>query len=135
MTWEPRPLPNVTPETDEFWRRATDGELVITHCGECDETFHYPRTICPNCFSNDVTLESASGDGTLYSYTVTQRVEGWPDEHLPLILAYVELEEGPRIMTNLVGCPPEQVTVEMPVEAMFVKTDTETIGIPVFTPK
>lgn len=135
MTWEPRPLPTVTPESEEYWKQASEGELALTHCNFCGLTFHYPRSFCPDCFSKDIKLQPASGFGHVYSFSVSERVEGWPEENLPIILSYVELDEGPRIMSNIVECSPEDIVVGMPVEAVFVETEVEKIAVPVFRPQ
>jgi len=134
MTWEPRPVPIVTPETTPFWLGAAAGELLLNRCESCDLTYYYPRSHCPDCLSDDVTWIEASGAGEVYSYTVTDVVEGWPDAELPLVSAYVELEEGPRMLSVIVECDPDQVTVGMSVNVRFVPTEDEDIAIPVFEP-
>ena len=132
MTWEPRPVPNVTPETAPFWKEATEGRYLLRHCESCDRTYYYPRSHCPDCLSDDVTWIEASGRGEIYSYTVTEIVQSWPDEHLPL--AYVELEEGPRVLTAVVDCDPEDVEIGTAVEVAFVPTERDDVAIPVFEP-
>lgn len=134
MTWEPRPIPEVTPETERYWRGAAAGRLLLQNCRDCGLTYHYPRGFCPDCFSADIDWVEAGGRGTVYSYSATGRVEGWPAEHLPLVTAYVELEEGPRILTNLVELDPETVEVGTEVAVSFVPTADREIAIPVFTP-
>ena len=135
MSWEPRQLPRVTPDTEQYWEAATDGRLLLQECSECDLIYHYPRALCPDCLSDDVQWIEAEGRGTVYTYTIAQQVSGWPDDALPAIPAYVELSEGPRIPTCLVDCAPEGVSVGMEVEVTFVEsTDREDIAIPVFRP-
>jgi len=134
MSWEPRPVPNVTPETAPFWAGAADGELLLNHCEACGLTYHYPRSHCPDCLSTDVGWIEAEGTGEVYSYTATSVVESWPEEHLPLVSAYVELAEGPRMLSAIVNCDPADVAVGTPVEVAFVDTDDESVGIPVFEP-
>lgn len=133
MTWEPRPMPQVTPETRPYWEGAAEGKLLLRACNDCGLVFHYPRTLCPDCFSENVEWTEADGTGEVYSYSVTPVVGNWPEDKLPLVVAYVELDEGPRMMTNVVDCEPEDVTVGGRVEVRFVETETD-IAIPVFTP-
>jgi uncharacterized OB-fold protein len=130
-TWEPRPLPDVTPESEPYWAAASDGRLFLSKCPDCSLAIHYPRARCPDCFVETEWTE-ASGDGVVYSYSVAERMEGWPEEDLPLVVAYVELAEGPRMMTNLVDCGPREVSVGDTVSVAFVSTERDDIGIPVF---
>lgn len=132
MTWEPRPTPEVTPETEPYWTAAAEERLLLGHCPACGLTFHYPRAVCPDCFE-EAEWTTAEGSGTLYSYTVLERASGWPEAELPLLLAYVELDEGPRIMTNVVECDPADATVGMPVTVRFEPTE-DGIAVPVFVP-
>lgn len=133
MTWEPRPVPDMTPETAPFWRAASDDKLLLRECSSCGLVFYYPRARCPDCLGNEVEWLKASGTGIVYSYSVSKQISGWPDEDLPLVVAYVELDEGPRMMTNLVNCVPSEVSVGCPVEVRFVSTENDKIAIPVFT--
>lgn len=132
MTWEPRPLPKVTPETAPFWEATVDGRLLLRECDDCGLVYYYPRILCPDCFSDDVTWVEATGNGTIYSYSISEKVDGWPAEELPLIVTYVELEEGPRLITNLVNCDPEEVSINAPVEVVFEETQRGDVAIPVF---
>ena len=130
-SWEPRPLPDVTPESERYWAAASEGTLLLSTCPDCGLTIHYPRARCPDCFTETEWMET-SGDGTVYSYSAAERMEGWPEDDLPLVVAYVELDEGPRMMTNLVECRPEDVSVSDPVSVAFAATDRKDVGIPVF---
>jgi uncharacterized OB-fold protein len=134
MSWEPRPTPNVNPETEPYWEAAADERLLVQECQDCGLVYAYPRAHCPDCFSDDVEWIEAEGTGEVYTYTVSRQMSGWPEEDLPLILAYVELDEGPRITTNIVDCDPEDVEVGTSVEVQFVDTEDDSVGIPVFTP-
>jgi uncharacterized OB-fold protein len=133
MTWEPRPCPNITPESQRFWEAAADGDLLLRECKDCELVYHYPRSLCPDCLSDDIVWREASGKGTVYSYSATDQVAGWPDEALPHVVAYVELAEGPRIITNLVDCDLSTVEIGMPVTLRSIETEDGDIGIPVFT--
>lgn len=132
MTWEPRPVPDVTPETEPYWSATADGRLLLNECNDCGLVFYYPRALCPDCFSEDVDWVEASGEGEVYSYSVTENASGWPEADLPLVLAYVELDEGPRMMTNI-QTDPDDVKVGTRVEVTFVETE-EDLAIPVFVP-
>lgn len=131
--WEPRPLPNVTPESERYWEAASNERLLLSKCPDCGLVIHYPRARCPDCFTETEWTE-ASGDATVYSYSVAERMEGWPEADLPLVVAYVELVEGPRMMTNLIEYEPDDISIGDSVSAVFVPTEKENIGIPVFRP-
>ncbi|ELY50419.1 Zn-ribbon domain-containing OB-fold protein [Natronolimnohabitans innermongolicus] len=134
MSWEPRPTPEITPETERYWSAAADGTLLVRECTDCGLVYHYPRALCPDCFSDDVEWKEASGEGTVYSYSATQSMSGWPEEDLPLVLAYVELEEGPRVMTNL-ECDPEDVEIGTRVTVRFKAVEDADAAVPVFVPR
>jgi uncharacterized OB-fold protein len=133
MNWEPRPLPDVTPETETYWTSAADGQFLLRECNNCSLTYYYPRALCPNCFSEDVDWIEASGNGEVYSYSTAHTMSSWPEEDLPLVVAYIELDEGPRMMTNI-DADPDEVEIGMHVEVRFIKTDEEDVAIPVFVP-
>lgn len=133
MTWEPKPVPRVSPETEPFWKGTTEGELLLNECDDCGLVYYYPRALCPECFSDDVSWREASGTGEVYSYTTVYRVQGWSEEDLPLVVGYVELDEGPRMITNLVDCEPDEVEIGTRVEVTFEPTEREDVAIPLFT--
>jgi uncharacterized OB-fold protein len=134
MTWEPRPLPDVVPETAPFWEGTTEGKFRLNVCRDCGLVYFYPRALCPDCFSDDVDWLPAAGTGEVYSYSVVHNMSGWPEDDLPVINSYVELDEGPRIFTNIVNCNPEDVAVGMPVAISFTETTEPDVAIPVFEP-
>ncbi len=121
----PAPAPNVLPEVKPFWDATARGELVLPRCLECRTLIWYPKPFCPSCASTRVEWVPASGRGTVYSYTVNRRgvadLAAYRDAGV-YILAYVELEEGPRIMTNIVDCDPESVRIGQKVELVFHDT-------------
>jgi len=129
----PAPSPHVTFETAPFWEAATDGRLVLPRCDECGTVIWYPRQLCPDCGSTTVSWFEASGRGTVYSFTVVRKGQGPYREAAPYVVAYVELEEGPRMMTNIVGCDPDAVRVDMPVRVTFAPTEKGT-ALPRFSP-
>jgi uncharacterized protein len=118
----PAPVPDVTAETAEFWGGTARGELLLPRCERCGVVVWYPRAFCPACRSLDVTWFTASGRGTVYSFTVIRRGAPPYDRSTPFVVAYVELEEGPRVLTNVVDCDPDDVEVGMRVEVVFHDT-------------
>jgi hypothetical protein len=119
----PVPAPPVTLETKPFWDATAEGRLVLPRCDDCATVIWYPRAICPACGSLAVTWFDASGGGTVYSFTVVRKGQGPWREAAPYVVAYVELDEGPRVMTNIVGCEPDTVEVGMRVSVVFHPTD------------
>lgn len=121
----PAPAPFVQPEVKPFWDGTAEGKLLLATCTECQEVIWYPRPWCPSCASTSVEWVPASGRGTIYSYTVNRRGVADMREYRDAgvyVLAYVELEEGPRIMTNIVDCDPDSVRVGQNVELVFHDT-------------
>jgi uncharacterized OB-fold protein len=113
-------LPTVESATRPYWEAAKEGRLLIASCRACGKVHHYPRPFCPSCWSDDVEAIEASGRGTLYTYSTVYVNDLHPfKERLPYVAAMVELEEGPRLMTNLVDCEPEDLAVGMAVEVTF----------------
>ena len=119
------PLPN--PETRAFWDAAAAGKLMIGKCAACGETHFYPRAICPYCFSDNTSLQPASGDGTIYTYSVMRRAP------VPYAIAYVTLAEGPTMMTNIVDCDLDALSIGQRVKLVFKPTQGGP-PLPMFTP-
>ncbi|MAB13406.1 Zn-ribbon domain-containing OB-fold protein [Parvibaculum sp.] len=129
-----RPLPQPTPETQHFWDGCRDGEIRLQRCKTCNHTYFPPRDFCPACSAREVEVVKASGKATLYSYVINHRPR--PDfGEEPHSIAVVQLEEGPRMMTNIVDCPqtPEALELDMPLEVTFEKA-TDEISLPKFRP-
>jgi uncharacterized OB-fold protein len=121
MMSEPAPpKPRITPTGRPFWDALAKGEVHIQRCGACSHYVFYPRTICPDCSSRDLSWTAVSGRGVLFTYTVTEPGKGKRGGD---ILAIVELDEGVRMATTLVGIDPDAVQVGVPVEPVF---DNET---------
>lgn len=130
----PRMLPEPTPETRHFWEGCKAGELRLQRCTECKESYFPPRAFCPKCACREVEVYPASGKATLYSYVINHRPR--PDMGTdPYAIAVVELAEGPRMMTNIVGCPqtPEALPLDMDLQVVFQK-ESDDISLPLFTP-
>lgn len=122
MTELPARPPEVTPETAPFWEATAEGRLVLPRCDECGLVVWYPRSICPDCGSGSLTWTELSGRGTVYSRTIQRRAHGRWAEHAPYVIAYVELEEGPRVLADVDADDPESVRIGDPVEAVFDPT-------------
>jgi hypothetical protein len=121
------PAPEVTLETKPFWEAAAEGRLLIKRCTSCGQAHHYPRPHCPFCFSEATQWVAASGRGTIYSYSIMRRVPA------PYAIAYVTLEEGVTMMTNLVDCDFDALRIGQRVRAVFKATEGGP-PIPTFTP-
>ncbi len=114
------PKPAANWETRAYWEGCGRHELVLQRCRQCQTVQHRPRAVCAGCLGNDIEHFVASGRGSVYTYTITHQ-NGVPPfrDALPYVLAYVDLEEGPRLMTNIVDCEPGQVAIGMPVVVDF----------------
>lgn len=130
-----KPLPQPTPETQHFWDGCRDGKLLLQRCKDTGKAYFPPRPFNPYTGSRDVEVFEASGKATLFSYVINHRpAKGFEDE-APYAIAVVELEEGPRMMTNIVDCAqtPEALVLDMPLEVAF-ETATDEITLPKFRP-
>jgi uncharacterized protein len=128
-----RALPEPTPETAHFWEGTRQGEVRLQRCDACRHVYFPPRPFCPGCAHRKVSVIQASGRGTLHSYVIHHRPA--PGFEPPYSIAVVELEEGPRMMTNIVNTPqtPEALRLDMPVRVVFRRL-TDTITLPLFEP-
>ncbi len=119
-------LPLVENENAPFFAAIDDGRLLIGHCSACGEYHYYPRPHCPRCWSDDVDWVDAAGRASLYTWSVihTNDLPPWA-ERVPYIAAVVELEEGPRMMTHVVGAEGDDLRIGMPLEVEFVDLDDE----------
>lgn len=133
MPQRPRPAPEATPETQHFWDGTKRGELLLQKCDDCATVYFPPRPFCPGCASKSVSVLPASGKARLFSYVINYRQH--PSFDGPYAIAVVELEEGPRMMTNIVECPqtPEALVLDMPVEVTFESVN-DAISVPLFKP-
>ena len=128
-----RYIPAATPETRHFWNAAREGRLVLQQCRRCDHVYFPPRPFCSACNSRDVALREASGRARLHSYVISHRAA--PGFDAPYAIAVVELEEGPRMMTNIVNVPqtPEALVLDMALRVTFSKLSDD-ITLPLFEP-
>lgn len=114
-----------------YWEGIARGELRIQRCNACNRYVFYPRSICPRCFSDQLSWVAASGNGTIYTYTVVHQAFGTFAEDVPFIIAIVELEEGVRMMTRVVDSPRERVKIGVPVSVIF-ESVSEDMTLPYF---
>jgi uncharacterized OB-fold protein len=127
------PLPQPTPETAHFWEGTRAGELRRQRCDACAHVYFPPRPFCPACAHRAVSPFAASGRGTLHSYVIHHRDH--PGYDAPYSIAVVQLEEGPRMMTQIVNTEqtPEALVLDMPVRVVF-DAITDEITLPYFEP-
>ena len=125
-------MPRPTPETQPFWDGTAAGELRLQRCASCAEHYFPPRPFCPTCLSDDVVWETLSGRGTLHTYVINHRAA--PGFEPPYAIAVVQLEEGPRMMSNIVGIEntPENLVLDMPLQVTFEQRGD--VAVPVFEP-
>lgn len=129
-----KPLPPMAPWTEPYWSAARNHQLLIQQCDACGRYIFYPRRRCPTCFSAEIGWVEASGRARVRAYTVVQN--NAPSaflEEMPFVIAIVELEEGVPMTTNIVGCDPQEVYTEMPVEVVFEELTPE-VTLPKFRP-
>jgi uncharacterized OB-fold protein len=127
-------LPTPDFETAPFWDGCKHGRFLIRHCNACGRDHYYPRPFCPTCWSDDVEWKQASGRATLYTYSIVH-VNDLPPfgERVPYVAAIVELEEGPRVMTNVEGVEHDALRVGMPLVVDY-KPISDDITIAIFRP-
>ena len=128
-----RPLPALDNVSSTFWSAAAEGRLLIQHCAQCGAYQFYPRAMCTVC-GTDTEWVEASGQGTVYTFTVIRQNGSEPfRSELPYVVAMIALQEGPRMMGNVTGCPVEEVTVGMAVQAYIASAEPGT-GVPFWEP-
>ncbi len=132
MTEIPRPpLPQPDAMTRPFWEACRRRELQVSRCGDCGHLFLPPGPCCPRCWSTQLAPRVVSGEGHVFSFAVYRRTYHAAIP-APYVVALVELVEGPRLISNLVGCAPEEVRVDMPVLVHF--EDVGEFTLPRFRP-
>lgn len=135
MSGAAKPLPQPTPEMAPFWEAARQHRLVVQRCRGCGRYRFPARDQCSQCLAREAEWVPVSGRGTVFSYAVMHQVyhPGFAGE-VPYALVVIELEEGARLLSNLVGCPVEEVRVGMPVEVVFEDVSPE-VTLPKFRPR
>ena len=124
-------LPSPDPETQPFWDACRQGRFLVRHCNACGRDYFYPRPFCPHCSSRDIEWFTASGRGTLHTYVISHRPAPGFQDYVPYVAAIVELDEGPRVMTNIEGTPFDQLRIGATVEVDW-KPISDDVTIPVF---
>ena len=126
------PLPDG--ETQPFWDAARERRLMIKRCNACGRAYFYPRPFCPKCWSDDVDWEEASGRATLYTWSIVYRNDLPPfGDRVPYVAAVVDLDEGPRMMTNVEGCEFEDLSMGMALVVDY-RVESDEITLPIFRP-
>jgi len=128
-----RPAPDVGPEAAAFWAATREHRLVVQHCPHCDRLQHFPRAYCTTCLADDLDVVEVSGHGTVYAATVVRRPPGPAFADLvPYVYALIDLDEGMRMASGVVGCDPDTVRIGDRVHAVFEDLDDVTVVL--FTP-
>ncbi len=125
------PLPNPDVLTQPFWEACRERRLQVSACEECNHLFLPPGPCCPRCWSTRQTPRVVSGEGRVYSFALYRRTYH-PAIPEPYVVALIELDEGPRLISNVVGCAPEEVRVDMRVRVRF--EDVDGFTLPRFEP-
>jgi len=115
-----KPVPVTQPWSEKFWEGTKQGKLLIQCCNDCQSKIFYPRKFCPECWSANLSWMEASGKAKIYTFsTAYANVEPKFMDELPYTIAYVDLDEGVRMMTRIVDCKPEDIKFDMEVEVVF----------------
>jgi len=134
MTEYGKPIPFPDNVTSTFWEATKDNKLLIQQCDDCGARQFFPQSYCRNCLAENLGWIEATGRGKVYTYTIVNRPPTVRfQEDVPYVVALIELEEGVRMMSNVVGIDPEAVRIDMPVEVVFDEI-TPAISLPKFKP-
>lgn len=125
-----RPAPILTEDNAGYWAAAREGRFALQRCGGCGRYQHPPRPMCPGCHSTELEFVDVTGTGMVYSYSVLHHPQH-PAFSYPVIAVLVELDEGARVVSNLVGVAPDEVRIGMAVRVTFVPT-ADHGALPVF---
>ncbi len=136
MTEYTKPLPKADPVTAPFWESLKREKIEVQRCDDCEAHIFYPRALCPHCSSRRLRWTPVSGRGRIYTLTIVHKAPGPAFKaDTPYVVALVELDEGCRIMTNIVDAPadPDHVRIGMPVEIVYHHV-TDDVTLPKFRP-
>ena len=127
-------FPRPTPETEVYWQGCRKHELLLQCCTQCNEFQFYPRIICTKCTSENLEWVKATGRGRVLTFTIVRRAvsEAYAAD-VPYVVALIQLDEGPKMMSNVVQCDPETLVVGSPVQVVFEDWSDE-ISVPQFRP-
>ena len=127
-----RPLPDTRNAGAKFWTAAAEGALLVPKCNACSRTFWHPRPRCPHCGSDRVDWIRGSGKGTIHTFTVVRQTgDPFFKGKLPYAVAMIDLDEGVRLMSNIVATPIENLCIGMRVEVLF-EAAGDGVAIPLF---
>jgi len=130
-----KPLPVIQSWSKPFWDATRERRLLIQECRDCGKKIFYPKKYCPECRSTDIGWVESSGEGKVYSFsTLYLGVHPKFEDNAPYTIAIIELNEGVRLMSNIVNCNPQDMQCDMPVKVAFEDV-TEEITLPKFEPK
>jgi uncharacterized OB-fold protein len=131
---KPKPVPIPAPESVPYWKAAKEHRLELPKCNACGKFWFPPSQSCPHCLAADFAFKPVSGRGKVFSFVTFHRVyhPAFANE-VPYVVALVELEEGPRLVSNIVGIPVDKVACEMPVKVVFDDV-SEDVSVPKFQP-
>jgi uncharacterized protein len=119
-------------ESRPYWDGLAAGELRIQRCSACGRAVFYPRAVCPHCFAGELTWIRAAGTGTVYAYTTVHRAPGGLATQVPYPVALVDLEEGVRMLTRIVGTGPDEVRIGARVRLVITPLAGEERPLPCF---
>lgn len=125
--------PTIDLDSQAWWSAVQDRKLMLNTCRSCGQASLYVRPFCPHCWSEDVDLAPATGRARLYTWSVVYQNAAPFDARTPYVLAMVDLEEGPRLMTVVENCPFEDLRADLPLAVVF-RTDEDGFVVPVFHP-
>lgn len=131
-----KPLPTPDPVTKPYWDSVKAHAMQLQKCSDCGKFVFYPRAVCPHCFSRDLKWTPVSGKGKIYGFTISHQkvIQSFASE-VPYVIALVELEEGARMMTNLVGVEPDSTQIKVGMDVIVQYDDvTEAMTLPKFKP-
>ena len=129
-----RPAPRVDVQSAHYWKAAHDGQLMLAECEVCGKLHHPPQVVCPFCWTSKVKPKFACGRGTVNSFSIVYQNGDPAFKHLvPYALTYVDLEEGVSMVTNVVNCDVNKVSIGMKVKSVFEQTSDKT-GAVLFEP-
>ncbi|MFD2131776.1 Zn-ribbon domain-containing OB-fold protein [Pseudogracilibacillus auburnensis] len=127
-----KPIPKIDHDSKKFWEGCNEEKLLLQYCNDCNHYIYYPRIVCPHCMSTNIEWKESSGKGKVYSYTIVRYGPPGFSDDVPYIPALVDLDEGVRMITNIVQCDLEDITCGMPVEVVFEQRDS--VKLPLFKP-
>jgi len=135
-----KPLPVITDIDKEFWEGVQNNKLLLQRCLDCNRFQFFPRPVCVYCFGTNLSWEKSPGVGTVYAFTLVRWspipmfMKEIQEKGKPYVLATIDLDEGARIISRIIGCEPEEVKEGMRVEVTFVELNGTGFKVPYFQP-